>query len=96
LERGVIKRFTVDVNESELTQALTWIAVAPSTPTNAVSNKLKEIRGVETIFETTGGFDILAVIKGPNIAEVNKSVEEIRRVTGVLNTNTNIILRIIR
>lgn len=49
--------------------------------------------GVETVYETTGQFDIAAIIKGPNIAEVNRSVEEIRRINGVLNTNTTMILR---
>ena len=51
---------------------------------------------METIYETTGPFDIAAIISGPDIAEVNKSVEEIRRIKGVLNTNTTIVLRTLR
>jgi hypothetical protein len=43
------------------------------------------VKGVETIYETTGPFDIAAIISGADIAEVNKSVEEIRRISGVLN-----------
>jgi len=93
---GVIKRFTVEVNEPQLTSAITYVSVSPSHPTSEVSKRIMKVPGVETIYETTGPFDIATIIKGSNIAEVNKSVEEIRRIDGVLNTNTSIILRTIR
>ena len=86
----------MEVNEPEQTSAITYVSVSPSHPTSEVSKKIRGVTGVETIYETTGQFDIAAIIKGPNIAEVNKSVEEIRRLGGVLNTNTTIILRTIR
>jgi Lrp/AsnC family transcriptional regulator of lysine biosynthesis len=93
---GTIRRFTVELDEPEQTSAITYVSVSPSHPTSEVSKKIKSVTGVETIYETIGQFDIAAIIKGPNIAEVNKSVEEIRRLGGVLNTNTTIILRTIR
>ena len=94
---GTIKKFTVVVEDAkESTSAITYVSVSPSHPTSEVSKKLKSIQGVETIYETTGSFDIAAIIKGANIAEVNKSVEEVRRIDGVLKTDTTIILRTIR
>jgi len=93
---GAIRRFTVELNEPDQTSAITYVSVSPAHPTSEVSKLVKTVVGVETIYETTGPFDIAAIIKGPNIAEVNKSVEEIRRIDGVLNTNTTIILRTIR
>jgi len=93
---GVIKKFTVEVNEPEQTSAITYVAVSPSHPTSEVSREITKVAGVQKIYETTGQFDIATVIRGSNIAEVNKSVEEIRRIDGVLNTNTSMILRVIR
>ena len=94
---GTIRRFTIDVDEPQTaTSAITYVSVSPASPTADVSKRLKSVRGVETIYETTGPFDIAAIIRGASIAEVNKSVEEIRRIGGVLNTNTTIILRTIR
>ncbi len=93
---GIIKRFTVEVNEPQVTSAITYVSVSPSHPTSEISKKIVNVAGVETIFETTGSFDIATIIKGSNIAEVNKSVEEIRRIAGVLKTDTSIILRTIR
>lgn len=97
VEDGTIRKFTVVLEEGkESTSAITYVAVSPSHPTSDVSRKLRSIRGVETIYETTGSFDIAAIIKGPSIAEVNRSVEEIRRLDGVLKTDTTMILRTIR
>jgi len=94
---GTIKKFTVIVEDSQTsTSAITYVAVSPSHPTSDISKKLRSIHGVETIYETTGSFDIAAIIKGANMAEVNKSVEEIRRIEGVLKTDTTIVLRTIR
>ncbi len=92
-----IRRFTIDVDEPQTaTSAVTYVSVSPAAPTADVSRKLKSVKGVETIYETTGPFDIAAIIKGTSISEVNKSVEEIRRLEGVLKTETTIILRTIR
>ena len=97
VKKGTVKRFTIDVDEPQTaTSAITYISVSPSAPTADVSKKLKSVTGVETIYETTGPFDIAAIIRGASIAEVNKSVEEIRRIGGVLKTETTIILRTIR
>ncbi len=97
VKEGTIKRFTVEVEEPQTaTSAITYVSVSPSSPTADVSKKLGSVRGVETIYETTGPFDIAAIIRGATIAEVNKSVEEIRRIDGVLKTETTIILRTIR
>ena len=97
VREGTIKRFTIDVDEPQTaTSAITYVSVSPSAPTADVSKKLRSVRGVETIYETTGPFDIAAIIKGASISEVNKSVEEIRRLDGVLKTETTIILRTIR
>lgn len=96
IKTGVIKKFTIEVSEPQLTSAITYVSVSPSVPTSEVSKRTMSVSGVETIYETTGPFDIAVILKGSNIAEINRSVEEIRRLNGVLNTNTTIILRTIR
>jgi Lrp/AsnC family transcriptional regulator, regulator for asnA, asnC and gidA len=97
VKERTIRRFTIDVDEPQTaTSAVTYVSVSPAAPTADVSRKLKAVKGVETIYETTGPFDIAAIIKGASISEVNKSVEEIRRIEGVLKTETTIILRTIR
>lgn len=54
---------------------------------------MKELPNVEAVYEITGQYTIAAIISALNIAEVDDCVEKIRRIDGVVNTNTMIILR---
>ena len=95
-DSGRIRRFTVEVDDQKLSSAITWVSVNPSVPTNQVSSRVKGVAGVDVVYETAGQFDLAVLVKGANIVEVNKSIEAIRRVEGVINTNTTMVLRTIR
>lgn len=90
---GIIRRFTIKIGEVEGTEAIILLATSPSSPTQEVSKRIKEISNVETIYEVTGEYDIIAIINGMNIVEVNECIEKIRRVKGIMKTNTMIVLR---
>lgn len=92
-EMGVIRKFTVKIGIAEGAEAVTLLATSPSCPTQEVSSKIREIAGVETLYEVTGEYDIVAVISGLSVAEVNECIEKIRRVEGIMKTNTMIVLR---
>ena len=81
------------IGEVEGAEAITLLSTSPSSPTQEVSKRIKEIPNVETIYEVTGEYDIVAVITGINIVEVNECIEKIRRVNGIMKTNTMIVLR---
>ena len=92
-ENGVIRKFTVKIGVAEGAEAITLLATNPSNPTQEVSKRICEIPNVETIYEVTGEYDIIAVISGMNVVEVNECIEKIRRVEGIMKTNTMIVLR---
>jgi Lrp/AsnC family transcriptional regulator, involved in the regulation of lysine biosynthesis len=92
-DENVIRKFTVKIGIAEGAQAITLLATTPSYPTQEVSKKIQEIPNVETIYEVTGEYDIIAVITGMNVTEVNECIEKIRRVEGIMKTNTMIVLR---
>ncbi|PVX26769.1 MAG: transcriptional regulator [Candidatus Bathyarchaeum sp.] len=93
VDAGAIRRFTVKVGLAEGAEAIALLSVNPSLPTSDVSKALKELPNVETVYEITGEYDIAAIISGFNITEVNECLEKIRRLAGVSDTNTMIILR---
>lgn len=92
-DEGVIRKFTVKIGVAEGAEAITLLAVNPSFPTQEVSKKIRSIPNVETIYEVTGEYDIVAVIGGMNVTEVNECLEKIRRVEGIMKTNSMIVLR---
>jgi DNA-binding Lrp family transcriptional regulator len=93
VDSGAIRRFTVKVGLSEGAEAIALLSVDPSLPTSEVSQSLKKFSNVETVYEITGEYDIAVTISGLNITEVNECLERIRRLKGVANTNTMIVLR---
>lgn len=92
-DQGVIRKFTVKVGVAEGAQAITLLSTSPAHPTQEVSKKIQIIPLVETVYEVTGVYDIVAVISGMNVTEVNECIEKIRRVEGVMKTNSMIVLR---
>ncbi|HEX9260922.1 MAG TPA: Lrp/AsnC family transcriptional regulator [Candidatus Bathyarchaeia archaeon] len=92
-EAGVIRKFTVKVGIAEGAEAITLLSTNPAYPTQEVSGRIREIPNVETLYEVTGEYDIVVVISGMSVTEVNECIEKIRRVDGIMKTNTMIILR---
>ncbi len=92
-DSGVIRKFTVKIGVREGAEAITLLATHPSFPTQGVSERIRNIPNVETLYEVTGEYDIVAVISGVSVMEVNECIEKIRRVEGIMKTNTMIVLR---
>jgi DNA-binding Lrp family transcriptional regulator len=90
---GIIKKFTLKLALSEGAEAIALVSVKPSIPTSEISGELLKIPNVETVYEVTGEYDIAIIISAMNIAEVNECIERIRKIDGIIKTNTMIILR---
>jgi Lrp/AsnC family transcriptional regulator of lysine biosynthesis len=90
---GIIKRFTIEYELENEVKAIVMVKSTPQIPTPEISKKLVKISGVETVYETTGDYDIIVVVRGINISSINKTIDEIRSIQGVIGTNSTIILR---
>jgi DNA-binding Lrp family transcriptional regulator len=95
-DSGVIKKFTIELGASDKTSAITLISVSSTADTSAVSAKLMKLGSVEVVYEITGQYDIAAIIAAPAIVEINKCIDDIRKIEGVSDTNTVIILKTIK
>ena len=92
---GTIKKFTVEVGEGNTTSAFVLISVESSMDTSKVSSKIIKLQGVKTVYEITGQYDITVVIRASNITEINECIDALRKIPGVSDTNSVIILRTI-
>ena len=93
VDNGTIKKFTVEVGDKNTTSAIVLISVDSTIDTSRVSVKITKLEGVKTVYEITGQYDITVIISAPNIAEINNSIDALRKIPGVIDTNTVIILR---
>jgi DNA-binding Lrp family transcriptional regulator len=93
VDSGTIKRFTLEMGEENVTSAIVLVSVDSATDTSKVSLKLAKLEGVKTVYEITGQYDITTIISASNISEINNSIDALRKISGVIDTNTVIILR---
>jgi Lrp/AsnC family transcriptional regulator, regulator for asnA, asnC and gidA len=96
IDRMIIKRFTIELGANDKTSAITLISVASTADTSAVSNQLMNLNGVKVVYEITGQYDIAAIISAPAIVDINKCIDDIRKIEGVSDTDTVIILKTMR
>jgi DNA-binding Lrp family transcriptional regulator len=90
---GTIRKFTLEVAPSIRVRSLTMISVDPSIPTYTISKKVEGLSGIESIYEVTGEYDIVCVVSQRDIEGLNQTIEEIRKLDGIVKTNTVIVLR---
>ena len=93
VDSKTIKKFTVEIGEENTTSAIVLISVDSATDTSKVSERLAKLEGVKTVYEITGQYDITTIISATNISEINNSIDALRKIPGVIDTNTVIILR---
>jgi Lrp/AsnC family transcriptional regulator for asnA, asnC and gidA len=86
--RGIIEKFTVQVNEDGLGMragALAGLNIDPK-QREVVLNEIERIDGVRLIREVTGRFDIIVNLKGRSLDELHRAVYDlIGKVPGVMH-----------
>ncbi len=96
VDSGTIKRFTIEEGGQNTTSAIVLISVDSTIDTSKVSSKLTKLNGMKTVYEITGQYNISVIITAPSIAEINSSIDALRKIPGVIDSNTVIILRTIK
>ena len=96
IKAGIISKFTIETNRGPQANAISLLSVNPGFPTSEISGKLHKMKGVDSIFEITGEYDIAVIVSGSNIAEINGTIDEIRKLSGIDDTNTVVVLKVVR
>ncbi|MDH5688381.1 MAG: Lrp/AsnC family transcriptional regulator [Candidatus Bathyarchaeota archaeon] len=83
VRQGVIRKFTI-----ETTVELEGIVLVRTEPTRTGKATTEIRRVAERVFETSGDYDIAALIQAQTMAELNQKIDEIRKLPDILTTNT--------
>ena len=87
-KRGIIERFTIQVNEDSLGMkagALAGLNIDPK-QREAVLQEIEKMDGVRLIREVTGRFDIVANLRGRSLDDLHKAVYDvIGKIPGVIH-----------
>lgn len=93
IKNGIIKKITIEYELANEIKALILIKTQPPIPIPEISKNIKKIVGVDIVYEVAGEYDIVAIVRTSNIEMMNKLIDEIRLVPGVVGTYTIIVLK---
>lgn len=87
-KRGIIERFTIQVNEESIGMragALAGLNIDPK-QRESVLMEIEKLDGVRLIREVTGRFDIIVSLKGQSLDELHRAVSDvIGKMPGILH-----------
>ncbi len=94
VQSGTIRRFTIKTFAEEGVKAVTLVSSSASAKTPEIAEDIRAVEGVESVYEVTGQYDVAVILSGASVADLNKAIDEIRKIPGVIGTNTLVSLRI--
>lgn len=91
VENGTIRKFTIKTSTKEI-KAFVDVKVDVNTRTTEIAKKIRNLKGITSVYEISGEEDIVAIAEVSSIAELNDIIESIRKL-GIISTKTRMILR---
>ncbi len=89
IQTGIIKRFTVETGQSANIEAIVLMRTQAN-QTKRVAHEAKTLS--QSVFETSGEYDVAAQIHAKDVDELNTIVDKLRAIQGVTHTTTLIKL----
>lgn len=93
IEHGVIRRFTIetDLDDRDGVSAIILVELQGSM-SRAVIRALRQIPEMTSLHSTNGAWDLVAQIRAENLQAVDRVLRKIREISGVLNSQTSLLL----
>lgn len=93
VEKKVIKKFTIISRLEKKLKAMVLVNTTPQVPLSNISKKAKGIIGIKEVYEVSGEYDMICFLETDSIDEINKAVDEVRAIKGVIKTVTTFVLK---
>jgi len=87
-EMGVIKKFTIEVNEAAMSRrtfGFILVSVKPGT-VNEISKQLVEIEKINEIHEVHGSEDLIVKVGAKNLRKLRSVILKVRKIPDVVKT----------
>lgn len=95
-EAGVIVGYTVRIDSTYAERQVVAHALLKVDPKQGakVVKALERIEGMSAVYALSGAFDYLGVIRAATTQDIDRVLDELGRVDGVLQTQTSIVLSV--
>ena len=96
-ETGAIRKFTIvtDTEDDGQVSAVMTIELQGSM-SRSVARALRGIPEINALFSTNGAWDLVAEIRTDTLVEFDRVLRQVREISGVLNSETSLLLHRMR
>ena len=94
VDRGIIQRFTVEldaVGSGDVIRAVMMIELQGNLARSVIKT-LRKLPDIVSLYTTNGAWDLVANIETSNLPEFDQVLSRVREISGVLNSETCILL----
>lgn len=97
-ENDIIKKFTVDIDTEKLGYQITAVILMQIKGKfiEKIEMELKQNPHVYGIYDTTGDWDSIIIVKFKKIADLNKFLKELNTLENVERTSTSVCLNVVK
>ncbi|MCP5085907.1 MAG: Lrp/AsnC family transcriptional regulator [Rhodobacteraceae bacterium] len=90
---GVIRRFTIvtDTEDDDDIRAIMTVELQGSL-SRSVTRALRRIPEITALYSTNGSWDLVAEVRTGTLVEFDRVLREVREISGVLNSETSLLL----
>ena len=93
IQSGRIRRFTIDMDIEDPHSVRAVMLIEIEGPlVRKVSHTIRRLRGIADLYTTSGDWDLVAMTETQDLADFDRLLREVREVTGVTNSRTQILL----
>ncbi len=93
INKGIIKRFTIELGPNGSVSSLIYVKTSEKTNLKNLCKRILEKDDVEKIYEVTGEYDLVVLVRTTSIQSLNEIIDYIRAESGVVTTLSSLILQ---
>ncbi|MCD6563205.1 MAG: Lrp/AsnC family transcriptional regulator [Thermoproteales archaeon] len=93
INKGVIKRFTIELGSNGGVSSLIYVKTSEKADLKALCSRILKNDDVEKIYEVTGEYDLVVLVRTSSIHNLNNIIDKIRAEEGVVTTISSLILQ---
>ena len=94
IETGIVRRFTVDLSTKAGFTAFVLVRSQPQIQSSVITSKIKRMEDVKSVYQTAGEYDLIIEVVTSSPEKFNETIEKIRYVEGVTQTESLTVLKI--
>lgn len=91
---GVIQRFTIDLDPGSAPDVIRAVMMVElqGNLARSITRTLRKMPEIVSLYSTNGTWDLVGQIEVANLPEFDRVLREVREISGVLNSETSILL----